>query len=109
MSVILDTPFIFDDTVTDLQISFRARPVDCGRLLAVDVPRLDTGLLFMVRCGVSNAYMFTAADGISLTVTAAAFAVVKYGIRHIRKTPRAAFRCLQITSPLVRRVSVLRL
>ena len=105
----MDTPFIINDTMTDLQISFRAASVDCGKLLAVDVPRLDTGFLFMVKCGVSNAYMFTAADGISLTVTATAFAVVKRGTRHTRKTPRADFRLLQISAPLVRRVSVLRL
>ena len=60
----MDTSFIINDTLTDLQISFGARELDCGRLLAVDVPRLDTGLLFMVRTGVSCAYTFTAADGI---------------------------------------------
>lgn len=109
MSALLDTSFIFNDTVTDLQISFAAKPVDCGNMLAVASPRLEIGLLFRVKVGVSCAYAFKAADGISLTVTASALSVVRDGARRTRKTPRAALRCPKISAPLVRRVSVLRL
>ena len=106
----MDSRFTFNETAPGLTISFRAKAVDCGDFFAVDAPRLDTGLLFMVKTGTSCAYTFHAADGIILTVTAPLFITAdKTDRRQIRKTPRAVSGVLHPPRFTVRRVSVLRL
>ena len=57
MSAFTDTRFIFEPEA-EFQISFRAKAADCGKVFAIGAPRLDTGLLFMVKTGVSCAYTF---------------------------------------------------
>ena len=106
----LDTQFIFDAPQGDFAISFAAHAIDCGSLFAVAAPRLEDGLLFMVKSGVSSVYTFLAADGITLTVTDTSF-IYKADIikRHIRKTPRAVFATMPVRFTPVRRISVLRL
>ena len=105
----LDTQFIFEAPEREFTVSFAARAIDCGRLFAVAAPRLGSGLLFMVKSSVSRAYTFFAADGINLTVTDTSFTFKTERIRHIRKTPRAAFVCPPLPMVAARRVSVLRL
>ena len=107
MSAFTDTRFIFEPEA-EFQISFRAKAADCGKVFAIGAPHLDTGLLFMVKTGVSCAYTFRAAEGLFLTVTAISCTAVKRECRHFRKTPSAR-HLLKVSAPLVRRVSVLRL
>ena len=105
----MDMPFTFIETAPELVISFRARSIDCGDLFAVAAPRLDTGLLFMVKTGVSGVYTFKAADGFFLTVTAPFFTTAAAEKRQTRKTPRAAFSMLPPPKVTVRRIYALRL
>ena len=105
----MDTPFTFIETAPELVISFRVRSVDCGELFAIAAPRLDTGLLFMVKTGVSSVYTLQAADGFFLTVTAPFFTAAMAEKRQNRKTPHAAFSMLRPPKVTVRRIFALRL
>jgi len=110
MSYIRESKFTCCEMAQDFQIFCSAPVLECGKVFALPAPSLPTGVVFRVDMVLSREYIFTAASGFCLTVTAC-FCTAKHAVFFTAKTPKS-FRkhrtACHIAAPF-RKMTVLRL
>ena len=110
MSTIREKQYTCCETAEDFQIFCPAPALECGKVFALPAPVLSAGRSFRVDMVFSRDYLFTAASGISITVTACSGTVRRVAVTAARVIkPRRHFNAaLPFAAPL-RKMTVLRL
>ena len=110
MSTIRENQYTCCEMAEDFQIFCPAPALECGKVFALPAPLLPAGRIFRVDMVLSRDYLFTAASGVCLSVTACFGTVRRAAVNAARVIkPRRHFNAaLPFAAPL-RKMTVLRL